>query len=205
MDLNIKYNWDNITTQSSRKYICGYCGSPLASQQGYIGKANYQGKNYIAYIYICHFCGRPSYFDTKGDQVPGVAFGNDVNDIDDISVHELYSEARRATGANCYTAAILCCRKLLMHIAVSKGAKANDSFASYVDYLSENNYVPPDAKAWVDHIRKKGNEANHDINIMKKEDAEELLSFIEMLLKLIYEFPATVRKKYSKPKEDKST
>ena len=92
-----------------------------------------------------------------------------------------------------------------MHIAVSKGAEENKSFASYVDYLSDNNYVPPDAKAWIDHIRKKGNEANHDINIMPKEDAEELISFIEMLLKLIYEFPAIMKKKYPKPSDDKST
>jgi hypothetical protein len=44
----------------------------------------------------------------------------------------------------------------------------------------------------VDHIRKKGNEANHEIAIMSRTDAEELISFIEMLLKFMYEFPARI-------------
>jgi hypothetical protein len=94
-----------------------------------------------------------------------------------------------------FTAAVLCCRKLLMHIAVEKKAKEGLSFQTYVEYLSEKNYIPPDGKEWVDHIRDKGNEANHEIKIMKKEDAEDLLIFMEMLLKFIYEFPSKVKKR----------
>jgi hypothetical protein len=44
----------------------------------------------------------------------------------------------------------------------------------------------------VDHIRKKGNEATHEIALMGQADAEELIGFTEMLLKFIYEFPARV-------------
>ena len=62
-----------------------------------------------------------------------------------------------------------------MHIAVQKGADSGKSFISYVEFLAENNYLPPNGKDWVDHIRKRGNEANHEIMIMKKEDAMELL------------------------------
>jgi hypothetical protein len=76
-----------------------------------------------------------------------------------------------------------------MHIAVSKGAKEGESSVAYAQYLADNNYVPPDAKEWVDHIRKKGNEANHEIALMSKADAEELLSFIEMLLKVNLRVP----------------
>ncbi len=90
----------------------------------------------------------------------------------------------------------MCCRKLLMHIAVAKGAESGKPFEHYVDYLATCNYIPPDARPWVDHIRKKANEANHEINIMTPSDAAELLSFIQMLLTMIYEFPATVRRKY---------
>ena len=86
-----------------------------------------------------------------------------------------------------------------MHIAVSKGAKPNLKFIDYVEHLSKNNYIPPDAKEWVDHIRNKGNEANHEIVIMKEEDAKDLISFIEMLLKIIYEFPANIKKKTTRP------
>jgi hypothetical protein len=126
-------------------------------------------------------------------------FGNSVQDTPEQTVQQLYEEARKTTGAGAYTAAVLCCRKLLMHIAVSKGAKAGDSFASYVQFLGDNNYIPPDAKDWVDHIRKKGNEANHEIAIMSREDAEELLAFCEMLLKVIFEFPAAVKRRLGTP------
>ena len=42
-------------------------------------------------------------------------------------------------------------------------------------------------------------EANHEIVLMSKGDAEDLLSFIEMLLKVIYEFPAAIKKKSGTP------
>jgi hypothetical protein len=94
---------------------------------------------------------------------------------------------------NSFTSAVLTCRKLLMHIAVEKGAPIGKSFLDYVEYLADKHYVPPDGMGWVDQIRKKGNEANHEIKIMSRDDAEELIEFSEMLLKIVYEFPAKVR------------
>ena len=70
-------------------------------------------------------------------------------------------------------------------------------FFSDKNCMEAKQFIPPDGKAWVDHIRTKGNEATHEIAIMKKEDAEELIIFIEMLLKIIYEFPETIKKKES--------
>lgn len=59
-----------------------------------------------------------------------------------------------------------------------------------VNNLDQNGFIPKDCKPWVDHIRNKGNEANHEIVIMSKEDAKNLLTFMEMLLRMMYEFPA---------------
>lgn len=195
-----EYSWVGSGDLDSHSYVCGHCNHPLASKEGYRGVCEYYaGQGYrkaFAYVYICHFCHRPTFFcDDFKIQIPGTFFGVEVSNIDDESVKNLYEEARRATSANCYTAAVLACRKLLMHIAVSKGAEANKSFAYYVDYLSEKNFVPPDAKSWIDHIRKIGNQANHEISIVEPTDAKELLEFVGMLLKIIYEFPAIVRKK----------
>ncbi len=81
-----------------------------------------------------------------------------------------------------------------MNVAVGLGADPNKSFISYVEYLADKGYVPPNGKGWVDHIRKKGNEANHEIRLMTQPDAEELISFAEMLLKFIYEFPSRIPK-----------
>lgn len=82
-----------------------------------------------------------------------------------------------------------------MHIAVAKGAKEGETFVHYVGYLSDKGFVPPGARPWVDHIRTKGNEANHEIVIVTREEAEEIISFSGMLLTLIYEFPARMKKK----------
>jgi hypothetical protein len=54
--------------------------------------------------------------------------------------------------------------------------------------------VPPGSDGWVDHIRQKGNEANHEVVIMSEKDAELLLTYCGMLLKMLYEFPATLQK-----------
>lgn len=187
--------WVNITELAPKQFRCGYCGESISSDRGY----QTQNINPPALIYACHHCGRPTLFDRDDSQNPGPLYGGDVADITDVSVEQLYNEARRCTAVYAYTASVLASRKLLMHIAVAKGAKPGESFISYVEFLSDNHYVPPGAKLWVDHIRKKGNEANHEIVIMKEEDAKDLLSFLEMLLKMIYEFPANITRRTTKP------
>ena len=187
------YKWINLDVIPSRNYKCGYCGYSVAPEKGWAAILN-SGGNTIAYIYICHHCTRPTFFDSGHKQFPGVAFGEQIEGIGVESVELLYNEARNAMSVNSFTAVVLCCRKLLMHIAVSKGAKPGDCFVNYVQYLSDQHYIPPDAKEWVDHIREKGNEANHEINIMEKDDAELLITFIQMLLRLIFEFPSTIKK-----------
>jgi Domain of unknown function (DUF4145) len=79
-----------------------------------------------------------------------------------------------------------------MNIAVAQGASEGLRFIEYVEYLANAGYVPPNGKPWVDHIRKKGNEATHEIALMQQADARELLGFLEMLLKFVYEFPGRI-------------
>ncbi len=79
-----------------------------------------------------------------------------------------------------------------MNIAVQQGAKEGLKFIEYVEYLAANGFIPPNGRGWVDHIRKKGNEATHEISLMGLADAEELVAFSEMLLKFVYEFPSRV-------------
>jgi hypothetical protein len=82
-----------------------------------------------------------------------------------------------------------------MHVAVDKGAKPGQSFVEYVQFLVDNHHVPAAARPWVDHIRSKGNEANHEVVLMDRSEAEELIVFSEMLLKSVYEFPAAIARK----------
>lgn len=174
-------DWENVMKIVSKQFKCKYCSNHIATPLGY------QWPQAARFIYICSHCKMPTFFD-KSKQIPAPTLGNEVAGVPD-DIRELYNEAREDTGISAYTSAVLVCRKLLMHIAVEQGAKVGKSFVEYVEYLSEKGFVPPKGKQWVDHIRNKGNEANHEIVFMKEKDALELIDFIELLLKFIYEFP----------------
>jgi len=176
--------WQNENEIGSKQFNCGFCGNRIATIKGFYSS------NAAHRIYICPHCERPTFFDGAA-QIPGVAPGADVAHLPN-ELEAIYNEARRCVSINAYTSAVLSCRKLLMHIAVQQGAEPGKTFIHYVEHLANNGYVPPNGKAWVDHIRKKGNEATHEIVLMSPGDANELISFAEMLMKFIYEFPARV-------------
>jgi hypothetical protein len=192
----IRYTW-KVEHIESRSYTCGVCGNRVASDKGWQAIAGHPNVIAPAYVVVCPHCTMPTFLDHRGHQWPGVPFGQSVEHIPEEAIEKLYDEARMCMSVEGYTAAVLCCRKLLMHIAVAKGAEVGKNFVEYVQYLADNHLIPSGSQDWVDHIRKKGNEANHDITIMGKEDSEELLTFIEMLLKVIFEFPARAKREGS--------
>jgi hypothetical protein len=189
-------NWNTPQSINSLKFRCAFCDSVVASGVGWVAAIHDRGIAIPAgAIRICPHCGHPTYFMRDGRQIPGPLDGEAVEGITEKTVEHIYAEARRTYGESCFTASVLCCRKLLMHVAVSKGAKAGLPFVQYVEYLDEKRFVPPGCEAWIDEIRKKGNEANHEIVIMTKEQAKDILTFCEMLLKLIFEFPTKIGKR----------
>ncbi|MCK9426373.1 MAG: DUF4145 domain-containing protein [Ignavibacteriaceae bacterium] len=178
--------WHNLQKISSKSYQCGYCNKQIGSDSGYSG---HQGPSLVGIIVICSYCNKPSFFFGE-TQTPAFRLGNEVKNIADESVKNLYNEARDCTSVGAYTSAILVCRKIIMHLAVEKGAAPGQSFVSYIDFLESGHYFPPNGRPWVDKIRQKGNEANHEIIIVNKDEAKELLLFVEFLLRFIYEFPS---------------
>jgi hypothetical protein len=189
--------WGSVSKIGTRKYICGHCSESICAEIGYTFGDNWQ------YIYICHNCNKPTYF-YYGGQVPGPMIGSTIKNVPD-DIGKLYDEARKSYSVSAFTASIMACRKLVMHIAVSRGATEGLSFQKYVEYLSEKGFIPPDGKEWVDHIRTKGNEANHEIVIMGQNDAEDLIIFIEGLLRFIYEFPSRLKAKTPSVNTPKAT
>src|SRR5262249_31718528 len=127
--------WPEAGSLGSSKYTCGYCGAVVASNQGGYTFDRDLREPGSEHIRVCPHCTRPTFFEPPNQQIPGIPFGHAVMNVPEASVVQLYEEARRATAEGCYTAATLCCRKLLMHIAVAKGAKPGESFASYVEHL----------------------------------------------------------------------
>lgn len=179
--------WNGEMTIQARAYVCGYCGLTVGPDKGIFS----QEGNSQTYIFFCSHCSQPTYFDQNGRQYPGVKFGNDVQHLP-RDIEQLYGEGRGAMSSQAYTPAVLACRKILMNVAVSLGAKAGDPFVTYVQFLADKGYVPPNGKHWVDHIRTKSNEANHEIALMSRDEAEKLITFVEMMLKFIYELPNVV-------------
>ncbi|MBX7277461.1 DUF4145 domain-containing protein [Pseudomonas sp. ERGC3:05] len=177
-------HWKNVQQLRPRSFTCGFCNHTVGSATGYYSSAN-------QIIYICPHCTHPSYWGEDVEQVPGVAPGRPVEHVPE-DINGLYEEARSCAGAGSFTGSVLLCRKLLMNISVQEGADEGKSFIFYIDFLADKGFIPPNGRAWVDHIRKKGNEATHEIALMTSVDASELVTFTEMLLKFIYEFPGAM-------------
>lgn len=185
-------SWLNVGQVTNSKYTCGYCDSNVAPSFGYVIMDN---ETYPpteeAYIYICPNCNRPTFMDEEENQFPGKKIGNKIEHLP-ADIEELYNEARNCFSVNANNSSVLACRKLLMNIANSKGADAGKPFVFYVDYLKDNHHIPSGSDAWVDIIRLKGNYATHQIPNVSKEDAEEMLKFTELLLRVVYEAPGNM-------------
>lgn len=176
--------WTQPQVVGPISYVCGYCGDRVASNQGY------QVSGSGARLHICGGCARPSFFEGS-NQTPAPSFGAKVEHVPS-DANALYDEARRCMQVEAYTCAVLALRTLISHIAVERGAPKNQSFLAYVKYLVDQGFVPPGSDQWIDTIRTSGNDAAHDLEIMDRARAEQLISFAELILKFIYEFPGRV-------------
>ena len=174
--------WEAAAQLERRSFMCGHCDTVVGPDKGYYAaQADFR-------IYLCPTCQQPTFFDAER-QTPSPSFGRRVAFLPD-TVEALYDEARRCMSASAYTAAVLTCRKLLMNIAVQQHAEPNQSFVRYVEFLKDHGWVPPNATGWVELIRTRGNEATHEVRLMERPEAEQLLSFLELLLTFMYELPA---------------
>jgi len=177
--------WQSVSVVGPKQFQCGHCGLKVGNDRGYFSNIPQHR------IMICPHCDKPTFFDEAKRQFPDITPGNDVQHLPN-ELEQLYREARNCCSVSAFTASVLASRKMLMNIAVHQKAQEGLKFVEYVDYLANKGFVPPDGRCWVDHIRKRGNEATHEIALMTKSDAEELITFTEMLLKFIYEFPNRV-------------
>jgi hypothetical protein len=187
--------WYEPRVLPRRAWICGFCGRSVASDRGYTSASpSHSGDaptGNVTRLYVCPNCDGPTLFTLSGHQFPGARPGNAVTNVP-RDVLQLYDEARECCIVGAYTGAVMLCRKILMHIAVERGAKENQRFVQYVEYLKENNFIPPGGEGWVSYIKDRGNEANHEIKAMEKSEALNLIRFAEMLLRFVYEFPSLV-------------
>lgn len=80
---------------------------------------------------------------------------------------------------------------MLVDLAVAQGTiyKKGKPFIEYVEYLTNELFSGHRSQGWLDRIREQGNKATHELGTMRQEDALQLITFLDMLFTLFYEFP----------------
>lgn len=141
----------------------------------------------------CTNCGDGSVTTKAGVTYPTAPRGESIEGLAG-DVASAYDEARRCASVAAFTACDLICRKLLMHVAVDKGAKEGDTFKAYLKHLETAGYITPPMKPWADLIRDHGNLATHELPPSNEARAMGTLEFTAQLLKVIYEMPHKVEK-----------
>jgi len=79
----------------------------------------------------------------------------------------------------------------------------NETVYKRIEYLSEKGRLTSDLKDWAHHVRLEGNDAVHDEAQFTRDEAEELLSFVELFLTYIYSMPGQLAA--ARAKRDQTT
>lgn len=174
---------DGSTDEGWYAYTCGHCGTQVS---GAVLASSTDEHGRTGRWLQCTRCGQGTFADVQETLFPGPSFGPEIDGLPD-DVSEAYGEARDCLSVNATTASELICRKILMHVAVDKGASEGESFASYIDYLEKEGYVTPPMRGWVKLIKDHGNQSTHKLPRPERERAEGTLLFTAQLLRSVYE------------------
>jgi len=179
-------------------YTCAYCGTKITGAVvALAGELNptavsINDSTLVTRWLVCTGCGGPSVATSSGQVYPSVPFGPVLEALPE-EVNAAYDEARTCFSVSAFTACELICRKILMHIAVDKGAKEGDTFEHYITHLEILGYVTPPMKGWVKLIKDHGNKSTHRLAAPDKVRAQGTLMFTVELLRLTYEMEYTAQ------------
>ena len=160
-------------------YTCGHCERSVG---GFV-IANISDRP-VQWL-LCPSCGRGSvqHDDTI---LPSLLSISQVGGLPS-DICQVYDEARKSFAVEAYTGCELLCRKILMNVAVDRGAAEDKSFEHYVDYLKDNGHITASLKDMTDIIRRNGNQSTHKIGQPDPERAEYTIEFTAQILRSIYE------------------
>lgn len=176
---------DGSTADSWHGYRCGHCGREVSGAVLAYNRENKHNQRLTLWLQ-CSVCYKGTTQEADGSVAPGSAFGPVVEGLP-TAVEEAYNEARRCMSVSAFTAAEGICRKILMHVAVDKGAAEGKTFSFYIDYLAGQGYVTPPMREWVTLIKDHGNEAAHRLEPPERQRAEGTVLFTAQLLRSVYE------------------
>lgn len=176
---------DGTSAGGWHSYLCGHCGTEVSG--AVIASVDDEQNRGLSGKFIqCPKCKEGTFLNISNVAFPGAAFGPTIQGLP-VDVQQAYSEARDCLSVNATTASELICRKILMHVAVDKGAKEGETFKFYIEYLETKGYVTPPMGEWVKLIKNHGNESTHQLAKPERSRAEGTILFTAQLLRSIYE------------------
>jgi Domain of unknown function (DUF4145) len=117
-----------------------------------------------------------------------------------LAISECLSEATQCLWANCPRAAAVMARRTLEAVCEDKGA-TGQTLAANVKSLFATGQLPKPLMDWADEVRLIGNQGPHfDVkNPVTRADANELLRFLDDLLRYVYELPGELARRRAAP------
>lgn len=102
-----------------------------------------------------------------------------------------FSEAATALSARCPRASAVMARRTLEAVTADQG-QASGSLHERLKALASSGVLLPTLSDWASEVRLIGNAGAHydPIETVSQEDAQQLLSFVQELLRYLYELPA---------------
>lgn len=104
------------------------------------------------------------------------------------SIRGDFAEAQRCMRARGYTAAAIMARRVVESIRKTQGYPDGSLFSA-LQKMRDEHKIDPRLYEWADSVREVGNEGAHDTETqVSREDAREVLRFVEALVDYLYVF-----------------
>ncbi len=187
----VQIEWQQLGYGEARSFLCGWCSAHVASERGFFGRDTVTSEAVIS-VHICHLCGKPSFFDERDLQHPQPAYGSPIQHLNVPEIRELVEEARRCLSSHAYTAAHWCCKKILILICRDRGQTQIQTTKDAIEYLKTAGHIPPALLDAAEVILKSVSQAGK-LKLMNHSEALEIFQLTDIILRLIYELPATMK------------
>jgi len=163
---------------------CRNCHQPvIVIEQEYVGDTPSNKK---------HSLGQINYRGLFWWPFQGMELSSDIPDI----IQKILQEAKISYSAQCYRASAVMSRRTLEAITVDKG-ESEGVLAKRIKNLISKGILDKNLGDWATEIRLIGNYGAHfdPIKDVEKEDANQIILFIEELIKYAYVMPAEIARR----------
>jgi hypothetical protein len=87
---------------------------------------------------------------------------------------------------------------------LGEDAKKFSTIQKRIDELASRHALTPDLQEWAHVVRLEGNDASHDEDPYTQEEADELLSFVDLYLTYVYTMPGKLKARRERAEKEKA-